>query len=110
MDWGCTRFLSIALVVAGLTSVDNYVINGTKLGIIATLQMIFGNVSKYFWFVLFLLYFGGMGKALSSGVFGKNKKHGIKAAGRRASVDPLLWGGALVGLGASKLGCLDLVG
>ncbi len=51
-----------------------------------------------------------MGKALSSGVFGKNKKHGIKAAGRRASVDPLLWGGALVGLGASKLGCLDLVG
>ncbi len=54
MDWGCTRFLSIALVVAGLTSVVNYVINGTKLGIIATLQMIFGNVSKYFWFVLFL--------------------------------------------------------
>lgn len=77
--------IAIGVSVCGVAWVINYVITARKFGAVETVHLIFGNVPPTFWFILFFMYFWGVGTAIWSGVsdtalFGNEVAEGVGSA------------------------------
>lgn len=85
-------FALITSGIIGILWVGNYIIRGQKLRLISILTMVFGVLPQYFWFVCFILYMGGISKAIYGGASDEVVWWNDFASGTGAAVAVLSFG------------------
>jgi len=78
-------FLMIGVGILGALWIGCYVLTGKKASLLETLNMVFGKVPQYFWFIFTILYLGGLLSVVWSGtsdgaIWGSEFAKGVGAA------------------------------